>query len=68
MAVYGNTRAPYQAGGVAGRVVTAFTVAINSLMRWQDARATRVALSRLTDRELDDIGLSRGDIEWVVRR
>lgn len=67
MAVYGNTRAQYQAGGVASRVVNALSVAINSLLRWQDARATRLALSRLTDRELDDIGLSRGDIEWVSR-
>src|SRR3954447_22515593 len=25
-------------------------------------------LSALTDRELDDIGLNRGDIEWVARR
>ena len=33
------------------------------LATWNDARVTRHALSRLTDRELDDIGLSRGDID-----
>lgn len=32
-----------------------------------DARVTRNALSRLSDRELDDIGLSRGDIERAIR-
>ncbi|MFT6104401.1 MAG: hypothetical protein ACJA1E_000822 [Paracoccaceae bacterium] len=30
---------------------------------WLDRRATAKALDSLSDRELDDIGLSRGDIE-----
>lgn len=34
---------------------------------WNDARVTRKALSKLTDRELDDIGLCRGDIELIGR-
>lgn len=38
-----------------------------ALQAWNDARATRVALSRLSDRELDDIGISRGDIEMIGR-
>ena len=29
---------------------------------WKDARATRKALSTLSDRELEDIGPTRGDI------
>jgi uncharacterized protein YjiS (DUF1127 family) len=29
---------------------------------WNDARATRKALSVLSDRELEDIGLTRADI------
>lgn len=33
---------------------------------WNDARMTKNALYRLTDRELDDIGLCRGDIERVA--
>jgi uncharacterized protein YjiS (DUF1127 family) len=33
---------------------------------WNDARATRKALSSLSDRELDDIGLCRGDIDRIV--
>ena len=30
---------------------------------WKDKRATRAALSALSDRELDDIGLSRADLD-----
>ena len=32
---------------------------------WNDARVTRKALSTLSDRELDDIGLCRGDIDHI---
>ncbi len=31
-------------------------------------RRTLAELSTLTDRELDDIGLTRGDLEFVARR
>ncbi len=34
----------------------------SSLLTWNDARVTRNALGKLTDRELDDIGLCRSDI------
>lgn len=39
-----------------------------ALSVWNDARVTRNALNRLTDRELDDIGLVRGDIDRVAAR
>nr|WP_074221719.1 DUF1127 domain-containing protein [Rhodovulum sp. ES.010] len=39
---------------------------LGRLAAWNDARVTRHALSRLSDRELDDIGLSRGDIERIA--
>lgn len=38
-----------------------------AISAWNDARMTRNALCRLTDRELDDIGLTRGDIEYISR-
>lgn len=38
-----------------------------ALSSWVETRTTREALNRLTDRELDDIGLCRADIERVAR-
>ncbi|MDO5612797.1 MAG: DUF1127 domain-containing protein [Paracoccus sp. (in: a-proteobacteria)] len=42
------------------RVIAAFAA-------WNDARRTRNALNRLSDHELDDIGLCRGDIDRIAR-
>ncbi|MDT8856866.1 DUF1127 domain-containing protein [Paracoccaceae bacterium Fryx2] len=36
-----------------------------SIAAWNDARVTRNALGKLSDRELDDIGLCRGDIDQL---
>lgn len=36
--------------------------------QWNDARVTRAELSKLTARELDDIGLIPGDIDLISRR
>ncbi|UXU76270.1 MULTISPECIES: DUF1127 domain-containing protein [unclassified Paracoccus (in: a-proteobacteria)] len=38
-----------------------------AVVAWNEARVTRNALSRLSDRELDDIGLCRADIDQVAR-
>ncbi|MCO8144178.1 DUF1127 domain-containing protein [Rhodovulum tesquicola] len=38
------------------------------LAAWNDARLTRKLLSQLTDRELDDIGLNRAEIDLIARR
>ncbi|SLN19663.1 hypothetical protein ROA7450_00636 [Roseovarius albus] len=35
---------------------------------WNRARATRAALSELSDRELEDIGICRGDINEIAAR
>ena len=37
------------------------------ILSWNDARITRRALSGLSDHELDDIGLIRGDIDRITR-
>jgi uncharacterized protein YjiS (DUF1127 family) len=39
--------------------------ALGMVRDWNDARVTRKALSTLSDRELDDIGLCRGDIDHI---
>ena len=46
--------------GVTGALLAAYSI-------WKDNRSTRIELSRLSDRELDDIGLSRGDIDRITR-
>lgn len=47
---------------------TGFLASILSfLTSWNDSRVTRNSLSRLSDHELDDIGLCRGDIDRVAR-
>ena len=38
------------------------------LSAWRRYRDAVRELSQLSDRELDDIGIRRGDIEFVVRR
>jgi uncharacterized protein YjiS (DUF1127 family) len=38
------------------------------LAAWRRYREAVRELSQLTNRELDDIGIRRGDIEFIVRR
>ena len=62
MATFDTTRAHFGATGLIGRMSNL----VGSVVAWQEARETRKALSKLTDRELDDIGLHRGDISAVA--
>jgi uncharacterized protein YjiS (DUF1127 family) len=49
------------------RAINGLTNAFGVMSAWNDARVTRNALGKLSDRELDDIGLCRGDIELMGR-
>lgn len=40
---------------------------IGAVADWNDARLTRKSLNQLSARELDDIGLVRGDIENIAK-
>ena len=52
-----------------GTTVSGLVARITGALRdWNDARVTRRALSRLSPRELDDIGLCRGDIDAIAAR
>lgn len=46
------------------RLVTVF----GAIADWNDARRTRNVLSQLSAHELDDIGLTRGDIDAIARQ
>lgn len=52
----------------AGNVATFFIKIVSAVAAWNDSRVTRNSLSKLSARELDDIGLSYGDIENIVTR
>ena len=65
-----NTRtavAPFGAITV-HRIVTAISGVVDKLRAWNDTRRTIIALSALTDAQLDDIGLTRGDIDEFSRK
>jgi uncharacterized protein YjiS (DUF1127 family) len=67
MALFETTRSM---DGLAGRGHRSnlLTSVFASLMAWNDARVTRRALDKLSDHELDDIGLCRGDIDMIATR
>ena len=50
------------------RALQAISAPFAAIAAWNDARMTRAALSRLSDRELDDIGLCRAEIGMIGRR
>lgn len=54
-------------GDAVGNVQGVVGKLFGKLAAWNDARVTRRELSRLSDRALDDIGLTRGDIERIAR-
>jgi len=66
MAAFDTSR-PAQ-GFFGGRLSALVASTLAMFAGWNDARVTRNALARLSDRELDDIGLTRGDIESVSAR
>lgn len=49
------------------RLVQSVGNVASTIQAWNSARVTRKALSRLSNRELDDIGLCRGDIDQIGR-
>ncbi|MBN2629039.1 MAG: DUF1127 domain-containing protein [Rhodobacteraceae bacterium] len=67
MAATDTTRpAPFGAISIF-RAVQGVSDLFAAIATWNDARVTRKALSKLSDRELDDIGLCRGDIDALTR-
>lgn len=64
MAVMDTTHSHVAPAGILGLI---YTKTVGTLAAWNNVRATRKALAQLTDRELEDIGLSRGDIDYVAR-
>lgn len=57
------TNRPLGAGFSAAGITTNL---IARIVEWNDARVTRKSLSKLSNRELDDLGLCRGDIDEIA--
>ncbi len=66
MAAYYINRSHDGLQSFAGRIGARLANVYAAIVDWNDARVTRKALMRLTDRELDDIGLCRADIGEFV--
>lgn len=50
-------------------IILKFIISVfDKLIKWNDSRITRNALSQLSARELNDIGLVPGDIDRISRR
>ncbi|MGR3291596.1 MAG: DUF1127 domain-containing protein [Paracoccaceae bacterium] len=49
--------------GIFARLTGVMTTLFGAISNWNDARVTRTALNKLSDRELADIGICRGDID-----
>ncbi len=66
MTVIDNTRASHSAPAFFGHIGQSIVAAFAMLSTWNDARMTRNSLSKLSDRQLEDIGMCRGDIDVMV--
>jgi uncharacterized protein YjiS (DUF1127 family) len=66
MAAFDTTRTTYGTASAVNRFFAFISDATASVIAWNDARVTRNVLSSLSDRELEDIGLIRGDIDAVA--
>ena len=67
MAAFDTTRTRSDAN-FGARISHNLTGLFGILSDWNDARITSKSLSRLSARELDDIGLCRGDIEMIAAK
>lgn len=47
------------------RATSGFEAAVQAIVSWRRARVTRLALANLSDAQLADIGVTRGDIGQV---
>lgn len=66
MAALDTTRTITGSNGLVGRIAAVYNAIATAIVEWNDARITRNALAELSDRELEDIGLTRSDIDAVA--
>lgn len=65
MALTDTLRVASGPSSIAGRTRGYLVDLMAAFVAWNDKRVTRKALNALSNRELEDIGLSRGDIDSI---
>lgn len=68
MAAFDTSRAPAVSSVIAGRLGAQIVSFFGAVTDWNEKRLTRKQLHSLSERELQDIGLARGDIDTVIAR
>lgn len=68
MALLDPSRPVSQSAVFADAVSRAAYRVVSGLIEWNNARQTRNSLMQLTAQELDDIGLSRADVDMMIKR
>ena len=68
MAALDFSRSTASGLSVGGRIVATLSNVQAAFVNWYADRATRRELSKLSDHELNDIGLIRGDIDNISAR
>lgn len=67
MAAFDIYRANTLTAAKSGLNLTWVSSTVASIIVWNDQRVTRNSLSSLSDRQLEDIGLNRGDIDEIAQ-
>lgn len=63
-----DTNRSYTDATIVGTISRFIAGIFTTLVSWNDARITRKSLSGLSNRELEDIGLTRADIDTIAMR
>ena len=66
MAAFDTSRTAF--GLSSGKISNFFINMSSAVAAWNDVRKTRKSLSKLTARELEDIGLTYGDVARMTTR
>lgn len=68
MALFDASRPVVANSGFGARLSTVLSRIAGVFLEWNEQRITRAELSKLSEHQLEDLGLTRGDIETLFRR
>jgi uncharacterized protein YjiS (DUF1127 family) len=68
MALFDASRPVVAKTGFGARIHTSITGVASALIAWNERRVTRQELAKLSEHQLNDLGMTRGDIETLYRR